>query len=623
MSVISLDKYKNQSNMPFYKRKWFKITAPIVVVVIVLGYFFLISPLLALKSNYDSLKGELTLVKYYKDKKNLSGIESQVPLLTNNFSKMRGEINTLGYMNYIPILNNYYSLGYNLINAGYYASEGFSDMDKGLNNVAPIFGYSTSTSKNAVTISGKEKIYAIVQSLPKLSPLFKKAYPDLVKSNKYLQNINVSYIPSSIESKYNIKELKLEFSGAIRALPTLFNSTQTLENILGNPNPQRYLLMFENSGEIRPTGGFMTAFGFVNFNDGQLGSITAQNIYNISNVIHYKPVAPKPLYVYNGTYYWHLRDANTSADVPESVSNIYKFYNSIHNAPAINGVIFINTWYVDDLINAVGGITMPSVYGNNLVLTASNANYYMEYMAEKSGLPQQERKDFISIMMHELISKVFHSTGNQVFKVLNTTISNLNNKQILLYFNNLKAEDLVNQYGWGGVIPKSNKYDYLQIVEANLAGAKDNYFMGETVNINIVKASNGRYIQSTKVTWTEPAVYDDWLVGPYLSWVRMYVPQGSILMTMTGVDGFTQNYINTTVDKSVFGNHIKVPPRLSKSDPPSKGSLTYKYELPQNINLSKLIFQKEAGIKGEWVYVNFGNIHKSQYITAATNTINL
>ncbi len=622
MSVISLDNYKkNESKKPFFKKTWFKITIVSVVFVLILGYFFLLSPLLSLKNNYDKAKSSITLLNYYKSKKNLSGMEAQLPVLSQSFSNMRGEIASLGYFNYVPFLNNYYSLGYNAVYAGYYSIQGFSKIESGINGVAPLFGYSTSNAKTAHPITGKQKIYDVVKSLPILAPLLKKSDPYFIKANHYIQKVNVNYIPSSLNKKYNISSLKKTFAGIVTALPTIYNSTSVLEDVLGVPTPKKYLLMFENSGEMRPTGGFMTAFGFVNFNNGNLGSITAQNIYNISNVIHYKPVAPKPLYVYNGTYYWHLRDANTSPDVPESVANIYKFYNSIYNAPHINGVIFIDTWFVDNLIKAVGGITMPSVYGNNLVLTSKNANYYMEYMAEKSGLPQQERKDFISIMMHKLISKVFHSTGNQVFKVLNVVITDLNQRQVLLYFNNSNAENLVKQYGWGGVIPKTNKYDYLQVVEANLAGAKDNYFMGETVNVNIQKTSKG-YKQSVSVTWVNPAIYDNWLVGPYLSWVRMYTPKGSKLLNMSGTNGFTQSYLNTTVNKTVFGNHITIKPRLSKSNPPAKGTLTYTYLLPKNISLKKLIFQKEAGLKGEWLNVRFGNFYKSQYITSNT-TVNL
>ncbi len=617
MSVITLDKYKGEAfrKMPIYKRKWFLITIPSVIVVILFLYIFLFSKLIGLYKSYEGIKGSLTLITYYKDKKDLSGIESQIPNINNNLILMRSDINALGYLNYIPFLNNYYKLGFNLINTGYYASSGFMKVEGGLNNIAPLFGYSTTSSTQAHTITGQQKIYEIVQSLPQLSKIFKKAYPEFLKANSYMQNVDVQYIPSSEEKKYNVSSLKTAFAGVIASLPTLFNSTQTLDSILGVPTPQRYLLMFENSGEIRPTGGFMTAFGFVNFDQGKLGSITATNIYNISNVINYRPLAPRALYVYNGTKHWYLRDANTSSDVPESVQNIYKFYNSIYNAPTIDGVIFINTWFVDDLINAVGGITMPSAYGNNLVLTANNANYYMEYMAEKSNLPQQERKDFISIMMHTLISKVFHSSGNKIFNVLNVVIKDLSQKQVLLYFNNPKSESLIAKYGWGGIIPTSNKYDYLQISEANLAGAKDNYFMGETVNVNISKVAN-HYVQSVSVTWVNPAVYDDWLVGPYLAWVRMYTPLGSKLISMKGVNGFVQNYTNSIVQKTVFGNHIRIAPRLSKSAPPASGTLTYTYDLPSNINLSKFIFQKQPGIKGEWLNVNFGNIHKSVYITS-------
>ena len=615
MAVISLAKY-NKSETPLYKKTWFVMLLSSIILIGAFLYFYLISPLLAIKGNYDQLKNEIHTIESFKSHKNLQGMESQLPSVLATVGKMKSNLLQMSYAGYIPYLNNYYNDGFYVVNGTYYLIQGVNAITPSLNKIAPLLGYSTKTTDNAHTLSGKQKIYAVIHALPTLAPALQSVYPDFVKSNDNIQKINAQYIPSSITKGkgININSIKSIFGGIVKNIPTFDKSVSVIENILGVPTPTRYLLMFQNSGEIRPTGGFMTAYGFITFNNGELGTISAHNIYNLSNVVRYKPLAPKPLYVYNATYYWHLRDANTSPNVPSSVQNIYAFYNSIPNAPHINGVIFIDTWFVDSLIKDVGGFNMPQVY-NNMHITSSNANYYMEYMAEKSGLPQSERKAFISVMMHILISKVFSSHGSTATTVLSDVIQNLSQKQILIYFNNPLAENLISQYNWGGIIPKKTKGNYLQVVEANLAGAKDNYFMGETLNINISKSSNGRYIQTSSITWINPAVYDNWLVGPYLSWVRFYTPLGSKLMYMKGTDGFLQNYNNYTVDKSVFGNHIKIHSRLSKSVPPTTGTMSATYELPEGTNIHSLLIQKQPGEKGQWVHVNYGNIHKSFFMT--------
>ncbi len=617
MTVISLAQYQQKSRWAFFKTRWFIASAIAFVIIVILLIFFLVLPLLSLKNNFDTLYSSIEKAKAYQKSKDFVGISTEVPIIQANIVSMKKNLSTLAYLSIVPIAGGYYNNASDLLNGGYYAVAGLQTLMPSLSTVATLDGYQTSTQKSAQVLLGKQKIAAFVHSLPQLGPALDKADPYFTKANTYIQEINPKYFPESLLKSHGItvSSLKSIFSGISQNLPIFDKSVNIIENVLGVPTPTKYLLMFQNSGEIRPTGGFMTAFGFINFNNGNLGQLSAQNIYALSTVVNYNPIAPKPLYVYNGTYHWHLRDANTSPNVPTSVANIYKFYNSIPRAPKINGVIFINTWFVDSMIQAVGNITMPSLYGNNLVLTANNANYYMEYMAEKSNLPQNERKDFISVMMHELITKVFHSTGNTLTNVIKVGFQSLDQKQVLLYFNNPKAENLVNHYNWGGIIPTKVKGDYLQVVEANLAGAKDNYFMGETVTSNIKKASNGRYEQSVSITWTNSAIYDNWLVGPYMAWVRIYVPLGSTLISMKGVNGFTQNYNNYTVSKTVFGNHIRIPPRLSKSDPPAVGTMTVTYYLPSGINMTHYLIQKQPGIKGEWEKINFGTFTKSFYIT--------
>lgn len=94
---------------------------------------------------------------------------------------------------------------------------------------------------------------------------------------------------------------------------------------MGEKTPQRYLVMVENSGELRATGGFLTAYGYLEQNRGKIDAMSAQNTYALLNRIHYRPPAPAPIAKYVYTPTWHLRDANWSPNVPTTVAKIYQF----------------------------------------------------------------------------------------------------------------------------------------------------------------------------------------------------------------------------------------------------------------------------------------------------------
>ena len=640
MTIIDFSKYaiQEKSTEPFYKKKYPYVILASVLIFITLVFFFLIKPLLHLKREYDAINVTLHVIEAGRKNKDFVGISSDLGSISSNISLMKRSVGTLAYIGYIPYVNGYYKNLNNAINFASWSVLGLEKMTPSMLKVLPLLGYKVSASGVAQTTSGSQKITAVVNALPEIGLSIKNADSDFVRANSYLQKINPKYIPKSLlkGKNINIVGIKNDVSSVISALPNFYNDIPAVEDILGVPNEKNYLLIMQNSGEMRPTGGFMTAYGFLTVQDGNIGHVNSQNIYVLSKLTNYHVLAPLPLREYNNATYWEIQDANTSPDVPSSVSNIYNFYDTVYGAPNVDGVIFLNTWFVDSLINDVGGIKMSSIYGNNLVLTNKNiycyenkdymsdANCWMEYMSEKSTLPQSERKAFISDMMHELLQKVLSSSGSDLEKVITSIFQSLNDKNILLYFNNTQDENFISKYNWGGIVPKNTNGDYLQVVEANLAGAKDNYFMSETTTSNIQKDGNN-YIQTTSITWTNPALYEDWLVGPYMAWVRVYVPMGSKLISITGkdVNGYVEDYNNTILNKTVFGDHIRILPRLSSSDPPASGTMTFKYILPSDININQYLIQKQPGELPESESVTFENNPTETFVLNSDKTLNL
>ncbi|WP_051350963.1 DUF4012 domain-containing protein [Sulfobacillus thermosulfidooxidans] len=460
------------------------------------------------------------------------------------------------------------------------------------------------------THSHFSSLESMVQAIKMLSPALIRSQPHWQQAATALKHVNWSAF-EGILSPHTLSQLRSTshvFDQVVAAIPVLTHSSQVLQQILGIPLSQTYLVLFQNSGELRPTGGFITAYSVITVKDGQIQIGASHNIYSLQNQVTYRPLAPSILhYVY--TQHWHLRDANISPNLPTTVGYIQRFYSSIKGAPPINGMIFVNTWLVDDLLKVMGPLRLPASY-HHLTITWQNANMTMETIAEHSHLPQATRKAFIGVMMQELLTQAFKARGSALVHILNTLYHGLQRKYLLLWFANTKSEELAVHYHWAGRIRPHVPSDYLEVVDMNLGGHKDNFFMREVVDVRITQ-QHDRYVQSDTITWYNPALDNGWLVVPYQAYVRVYVPLGSKLISITAGNGAIFDYNNLTVNKTVFGRHISLPGRTSLSQPARRGSMTFTYLLPKTLPMTSLWIQKQPGIRVEPYHISFGSFHRS------------
>ena len=96
----------------------------------------------------------------------------------------------------------------------------------------------------------------------------------------------------------------------------------------GFEEPQTYLLLLQNTGELRPTGGFWGTYGVMTVKDGEIVSLDTDDIYavDVLSIGHIDTAPPEPLKKYLGVDTWYLRDKNWSPDVPTSVRTGFAAY---------------------------------------------------------------------------------------------------------------------------------------------------------------------------------------------------------------------------------------------------------------------------------------------------------
>jgi hypothetical protein len=474
--------------------------------------------------------------------------------------------------------------------------------------------------------TGAAALAAVAPTLPLVQQALPKAAPDLVRLAAAWSQIDWARLPSRLRAAVpHPTRLGSTLSHLAQIVGLLNRLGPALPALLGVSHPVRYMLLFQNSGEIRATGGFITAYGYLVLNHAVPEHLSAYNIYHLDPEFHpdparYQPPEPLMLHVYLPWPVWHLRDSNVSPDVPTFAHTFYRFYDSIPGAPHVDGLILVDTWLVDRLLGDVGGIRLPASEGG-VTLTAANANVEMEYVAEQSGLPQSTRKAFVATVMKQLWSDVLHARGPALRQVLGTLVWALNNKYLVPYVNNPLAERALMAAGWAGATDRHVAGDYLQVVDENLNGHKDNFAINESV-VTRLERRDGRWWETTTVEWVNPAVGNGWMFVDYRAWIRLYVPRGSRLISLRGYHGLHYVSQNRTLDKTVFNAHILMGVRASLADPPARLRLTAVYLLPKGLALDAFTLQKQPGARPLWVTIELGS-HRWHFLLTSNRTVRL
>lgn len=337
----------------------------------------------------------------------------------------------------------------------------------------------------------------------------------------------------SVENSAQYVDFNLKSSKATEGLDALIS-------LLSQPGDTHLLAVFENTSEIRPSGGFVGSYANITINNGRVKDINVDDIYRPDKFLALKIIPPKQLQGMTGT--WGARDVNWFFNFPDSAKKTMQFIeeSSVYQDPGIKfqGVIAVNVKVIQDILQVTGPIELPEYK-----LTLSNDNFLEEvqYQVEagRDKIPGQNPKKILKFILPKLIDKL-SSLNNADKRLLGENINyRLNNKDIKFYFEDQKLQNMMELLGFSGETYKiaSNwSGDYLAVVNANVAGGKTDVFVNQqaqlvskidergfiTNNLKIIRIHNG---QSQKQSWYR---------ATNTNFLKIFTPPGSRLTALVG-----------------------------------------------------------------------------------------
>jgi hypothetical protein len=526
----------------------------------------------------------------------------------------------------IPLAGGYYNDGQHGFKAALEGIAAARILVDAIEPYADVLGFKGQGSFMGGT--AEDRIVKIVQTMDKITPKLDEVSQKLNLVQEELDQIKTSRYPN--EFKGNKIREKLETAKTAvddiaadvdQARPIL----TVLPQILGYPNPQDYLVIFQNDGELRATGGFMTAFSVMHLESGKIKPEQSNDIYYLDRKFKTRLKPPDPIkeYLFSNEFgrsivpYYYLRDMNFSPDFKTSMSTFKQYYDEIPGEYEVQGIITLDTYVLKDLVDILGPINVPE-YGeftnepDKRCHGLPNIICELEYIVDQP-LPTEaaSRKEAIlGPMMKELLLRSMGAPKNLWPKLFSTALRLIKEKHILLYFEAEEIQKAAEAFNAAGRI-KEFDGDYLHINDSNFGGAKSNTFTHHTVEQEIEIDEVGKITKTLTMVYENPEPMDNCnlertaglcLNSILRNYFRIYVPAGSKLIE--GLGSEVEMTTGEELGKTYFDGFLTVRGEGGRA------KVVVKYELPFTLQPGdnyRLLIQKQAGTLGHKYKVIFGD----------------
>lgn len=585
------------------------IYAGLGAIVLALLYYFAAGPAIAIGRQAPQLKATAEGLAADVHSGHYRAAVAAWPRLAHLTAELDGPVDRLAYLGLVPGVGREYRAVRSLMDAAHAMTSATMPLWR---RVDPLLG-----GPNRRLRAGP-----LLAALPTLWPRVRAALPELRAGERDLARVDFGALPASLARLGRLERERGQLARDINRLRFLANHGASVDAMLGIRHPVKYLLVLENAGELRASGGFITAYGVLTVSHGLPSHSDVQAIAKLQRVVRWHPAPPWLIHKFwPKLQWWAVRDAGLSPNIPTTARVVERFYDSVPGHQHVAGVVFVDSWLGDSLLAKSGGVALGGRY-DNIRLTGRNANRKMEYLAERLGATAAHKKAFLGTLVDDLRHRFLTAKGHDLLTMVGTLKEGTTDGHLAVYFNQPRLERLAEHWGWAGTIIRNPDADYLDVVNDNLGGHKDNFYLETHITTDIRKV-DGRVQETTAIHWIMPRVAGGWLVVPYYGWVNVYVPFGSRLISAqnSGHDG-PHIVEDRHLNKTVFGMRLNIAGRPSPSAPPTTAEETLVYDLPAGVPTHRLVVQKQPGVEGQTLTVIDGK-HQASYFQTRTMTLPL
>jgi len=585
-----------------FSKKPLLITLAVLIVLGLFAFFAIVLPAQKVIASAKKAYVEANVALDSMKKQNVALTGEQLEKTKKELENTEKDLNNMSYLSFVPVANWYYADAKHLLNAGFHGLEAATILVDSLEPYADVLGLKGQGS--FVMGSAEQRIQTAVKTMDKVTPKIDEVVVKLELVKKEIDEVNTKHYPSFFGGdviKKNLENIKNLTDNGVVLISDAAPLIKVLPKLLGEPEEKKYLVIFQNDKELRPTGGFMTAYAIFRIDEGIIHVDSSSDIYELDNKISGKKAAPEPLKTYMPKVpLLNLRDTNLSPDFIESMKEFNKLYEK-SPGPDVDGIIAIDTHVLVAVMEILGDI---NVGGTNFTTKIDKrcdcpqVIYALEEYADKPvGYERTNRKSIIGDLLYAIMNKAFSSSPKLYWGPLfQSILTETSKKHVLFYMYDKEAQKGLDSLNASGRILAFDG-DYFHLNEANFGGAKSNMYVSESVKHEYDVKGDGTITKTVTVSYKNPYAPSDCnlergglcLNAILRNYFRFYVPKGSELVSSKGSEVKMTTYED--LGKTVFDGFMTVRPE-------GAATVTITYTLPFKLEKGStlpVMIQKQPG----------------------------
>lgn len=367
----------------------------------------------------------------------------------------------------------------------------------------------------------------------------------------------------------------------------------------------RYLVVLQNSDELRATGGFTGSYTVITIQDGVVQPIHIRDIYDADGQFTGFIPAPHGVDEYlsssNGL---RLPDANWDPHFPTSAKQMLQFF-ALGDTNDIEGVIAITDNYFEDIVEAIGPIWLPDY---QVEVTAENLTSVLRSDREDFFAGSIQKKHLLEQFQNQLLIALPQLQPEEIIAI---TATHMHQKNILGYSSDDDMSALFSALEIDGKIQTDPSKDILAFVESNVGINKANKGVTRAVSLSSEgEILTARYfIQNSN---TAPSATNlDTLIAEskevvksasasaqhlgYVNYQRVLYPKSWQIKSVS-IPNQSSPVLNTETRQLSASNTIQETGFLVVIPEQSSTVVTIVFTLPEPVSFSELELYKQPGV---------------------------
>jgi hypothetical protein len=548
-------------------------------------------------------------------------LQGRVSFVKSQFGTARSQLTPFlqvaQFLGWVPGIGDELRSSQDMLNLGSNLAQASQD----LLTAVEIATFQTSQT-NVQLLQGNRLNESVLRTMTNTEPYFSSALEQMEQASAVIEVLEDRDLSGSFQRM---------LASAQRVTPSIENfaraglaASQMQQSFLGYDEPRSYLLIAQNSDELRATGGFIPGAWVLTLDQGEIVQLKFWDTVAVDNLDASTPLPPEGLLQSLWAGAWLFRDAGWYPDFPTSAMAMEQIFE-LSQQLSVDGTIAIDQWAFKSILSAMGPVAL-------FTGEVMDSESYMTTLEENTDIFGRE---FIDVVLGALLDKLREQgTDRNLIALLASLNKSLNEKHLMMFFHDPALQEVADRNGWSGAV-QDVPGDYLMVVDSNVGFSKVNRNVDQSLTYTVELDSDGESMarldllytnHSSEVTRDSCAIqgqrrglsYEQQKNTCYWDYLRVYTPMDSTFVSSSpfpmphgalyrqigynDIEDTSRTY--TESGKSVFAGLFNLEVGTSKN-------VAFAYTLPTQVvrreqgRLSYSLFlQKQPGTVGTPVEVN-------------------